>query len=249
VKGPLFKWFGSKWLSSKTLPQPIHDCIIEPFAGGAGYSLRHASNRVVIWDDDPNLQVLWPWLIQANSNDIRDIPIDIPEGTDIRTLDLSIGQAMLLKHWQRTNNVGDCWTTSPWGHKPGQWTANTRARLADEVDEVSHWRFEKPSWNVINATYFIDPPYLYNYRYRFKKKDFSFEKLASDVKNIPVSSQVIVCEAVCPKTGQTPDYLPFVYFGDRVTSRRKASQSHHSREMIYVRKPKETSCATTSPSI
>ena len=32
-----------------------------------------------------------------------------------------------------------------------------------------------------------------------------------------------------------PDYLPFKFFGERITSRRKAHQNHHSKELIYVR--------------
>jgi hypothetical protein len=233
--GPLFKWFGSKWLSSKLLPAPKHDAIVEPFAGGAGYSLRHASHSVTIWDDDPNLRVLWPWLMQAKPADIRDIPINCEIGMDIRSLGLSNGQSMLLKHWQRTNNVGDCWTVSPWGHLPGQWTANTRARVADEIGAVSHWKFERPVWDLPSTTYFLDPPYLHNYRYRFGKNEFDHGWLANTVRGIPASSQVIACEAVCPKTGAVPSYLPFEHFGSRITSRRKANNNHHSKELIYVR--------------
>jgi site-specific DNA-adenine methylase len=234
VSGPMFKWFGSKWMSSRLLPPPKHPTIIEPYAGGAGYSLRHSSKQVILWDDDPNLQVLWQWLIQAKESDIREIPINIPEGTDIRTLGLSVGQAMLMKHWQRTNSCGDTWTTSPWGSLPGQWTANTRARVASEVGSISHWKFQKPDWNT-PATFFLDPPYLYNYRYRTGFPDFNHSKLALTVRTMPATSQVIVCEAVCPKTERVPDYLPFEYWADRITSRRKAENNHHSKELIYTK--------------
>src|SRR6266404_1750394 len=108
---PLFKWFGSKWQSGKHYPQPTHETIVEPFAGGAGYSLNYCDKKVIVWEDDPNLFRLWNWLIgAATSEEIRAIPVGISEGTDIRTLRLSAGQCLLLKHWQRTNNVGDCWT-------------------------------------------------------------------------------------------------------------------------------------------
>jgi hypothetical protein len=233
ITGPLFKWFGSKWLSSKTLPKPNHTSIVEPYAGGAGYSLRHSERKVIIWDEDPNLQVLWPWLIQASRADILGIPIEIEEGTDIRTLGLTVGQQMLLKHWQRTNNCGDCWTISPWGN--GQWTANTRARIAFEVGAIQHWRFESPNWNCERTTYFLDPPYLYNYRYRTGMPEFDFSKMVENVHSVSRSSQIIVCEAICPKTNRIPDYLPFTFFGNRITSRRKQNEHHHSKELIYVR--------------
>ncbi|HWA29158.1 MAG TPA: hypothetical protein VG734_26140 [Lacunisphaera sp.] len=233
MTGPLFKWFGSKWLSAKRLPPPEHELVIEPFAGSAGYSLRHASRRVQIWEDNFNLLILWAWLIgPARTAEILEIPLGTPVGTDIRTLGLSQGQSLLLKHWQRTNNYGDCWTVSPWGNLPGQWTANTRARVADEVHEVKHWKLAAPDFSEV-ATYFFDAPYQLNYRYGARA--FDYQALAVRVRALPAGSQVIVCEARCQKTGAAPDWLPFVDWESRITSRRKATENHHSREMIYLR--------------
>lgn len=237
--GPLFKWFGSKWQSAKRYPPPKHQTIVEPFAGGAGYSLNHCDKSVVIWEDDPNISRLWKWLISdaATEQAIRAIPVGLPVGKDIRYVpDLSNGQALLLKHWQRTNNVGDCWTISPWGHLPGQWTANTRARVAEQVSAVKHWVFDEPIGYVDDpVTWFIDPPYFFNYRYRADLPKFDHQLLNSLEQTITRESQVIVCEAKCKKTGAIPDYLPFVESHSSVTSRRKATQSHHSSEVIYVR--------------
>lgn len=235
--GPLFKWFGSKWQSAKHYPHPEHDDVCEPFAGGAGYSLNYVEKKVCIWDEDHHLMQLWPWLIgSATSQDILDIPVDVPEGTDIRTLGLSVGQSLLMKHWQRTNNVGECWTISPWGSMPGQWTTNTRARVADQFHRIRHWRFESPKADV-TATWFIDPPYIWNYRYHRKLAPFDHLSLAKLVHAIPGKSLVIVCEAKDKKTGECPSYLPFVDHISSVTSRRKSTQSHHSSEVIYVRRP------------
>ena len=232
VTGPLFKWFGSKWLASKHYPAPEHDTIFEPFAGSAGYSLRYHEKKVVLWDGNEQVDKLWRWLVdEASSTDVLDIPIGLPEGTDIRTFGLSYGQALLLKHWQRTNNVGDCWTISPWGNKPGQWTANTRARVAEELYAVKHWDISqvRPEYP---GTYFIDPPYLYNYQYRFKSV-FDHAELVKKIAMIPTGSQIIVCEAACQKTGAVPEYLPFKPFGSRITSRRKSTENHHSKEYLF----------------
>lgn len=237
--GPLFKWFGSKWQSAKHYPKPPHDIICEPFAGGAGYSLNYADRNVHIWEDDPNLIHLWTWLIcSATDREILAIPTGLPEGTDIRKLGLTLGQKLLLKHWQRTNNVGDCWTTSAWGNLPGQWTANTRARVADQVQYVKHWRITPPIELVDTpCTWFIDPPYLFNYRYRKGLPDFEHSALVLLTQTISRKSLVIVCEARDTKTGEVPGYLPFVDHIRSVTSRRKADQSHHSHEVIYVQRP------------
>jgi hypothetical protein len=231
LTGPLFKWFGSKWNASLRYPAPLHEHIFDFYAGGAGYPCRHSDREVTLYDRNPNLELLWRWLIgPAEPSDVLGIPTDLPAGTDIRTLDLSLGQQMLLKHWQRTNNVGPSWTTSPWGTLPGQWTANTRARVAREIEFVKHWKFESPSYHKV-GTYFIDPPYQYNYSYGFPIADYA--PLGRTVRSLPRGSQVICCEAVCQKTGRVPDYLPFREFGLQVTSRRKANENHHSHELIY----------------
>lgn len=231
---PLFKHFGSKWASSKHYPAPLPGLpLFEPFAGGAGYSLRHHQHDVTIWENNQRLQELWCWIIySATSQDVLDIPLDVPEGTDIRTLGLSWGQCLLLKHWQRTNNVGECWTISPWGNKPGQFTANTRARVAEEIHGVKHWKFAQIDWSQ-QGTYHCDSPYLYNYRYG--QKDFDFNKYVENVGKVPTGSLIMCCEAVCPKTGAIPDYLPFTFSHRQVTSRRKTTENHHSKELVYVK--------------
>lgn len=231
---PLFKHFGSKWASSKHYPAPLPDSrIFEPFAGSAGYSLRYHWHQVTIWETDPHLQELWCWLIyKATSTDVLDIPLNVPEGTDIRSLGLSWGQQLLLKHWQRTNNVGNCWTISKWGSSSGQWTKNTQIRVADEVNAIKHWKFEQPSW-IEPGTYHCDSPYFYNYQY--KQKRFNYEQYVANINKIPPGSLIMACEAVCPKTGAVPDYLPFTFSHSQVTSRRKKEENHHSKELIYVR--------------
>ena len=241
--GPLFKWFGSKWNTSKYYPEPEFDEILEPFAGSAGYSLNHSNKQVTLYDSNKNIWALWEWLINFASYNpvaIREIPINIPEGTDIRELGLTTGQELLLKHWQRTNNVGNCWTISPWGNKPGQWTANTKARVAEEVECIRHWKIAIAPIEYIHdyVTYFIDPPYQFNYQYGCK--NFNWIRLGKLVRTIPKTSQVICCEARCPDTNRIPDWAPFQDFRKVVTSRRKVNQNHHSKEMIYLVSAKES---------
>lgn len=237
VTGPLFKWFGSKWLSSRVLPAPKHEVLVEPYAGGAAYALRHSELGVVLCEREKNLVALWPWLIrEATDQDVREIPLGVPVGTDIRTLGLSQGQALLLKSWQRTNNVGDCWTISPWGNRPGQWTANTRARVAEEIGAVKHWQFcdDIDGTSLIEtfdlaATWFVDPPYQHNYRYGQPPLDYG--RLAAAI--VARKDHLIVCEAACKKTGLRPDWLPFKEFGTRVTSRRGKHSRGKSLELFW----------------
>lgn len=198
--------------------------------------MRHNALAVLICEMDPHLYSLWHWLINvATESLIREIPLGVPVGTDIKGLGLSLGQQLLLKTWQRTNNVGKCWTISPWGNMPGQWTANTRARVASEFHAVKHWRLYGNGMAVlrafgISATWFLDPPYQYNYNYGQPPLDYGELGALVQAK----SGQKIVCEALCQKTGATPNWLPFFSFGERITSRRKVGNNHHSKELLWI---------------
>lgn len=46
-------------------------------------------------------------------------------------------------------------------------------------------------------------------------------------------AQVIVREAT-GKNGEVPNWLPFTHNHTSVTSRRKETQSHHSKEYIWI---------------
>lgn len=236
ITGPLFKCFGSKWLSSKHLPPPEYPTVIEPFAGGAGYSLRHYEKNIRLYERDTHVRELWEFLIvEATESIIRDIPINVPEGTDIRTLDLRPGAALLLKHWQRTNNVGNCWTISSWGHLPGMWTANCRARVAEEHQAIKHWLVNGSDWTEAfqdhhgyEATWLVDPPYEFNYKYR--QPPIEYTDLAE--KCISAKGQVVVCEATDPENGNVPDWLPFQPWAKRINSRRGPGKRSYSMELL-----------------
>ncbi len=231
--GPFFKWFGSKWQSAKHYPKPLNTGIIfEPFAGSAGYACNYFWRDVVIYDIDICINKLWKWLIEdASEKDILSIPVDLELNTDIRDFKLSFGQKLLLKNWQRTNNVGDCWTISPWCNKPGQWTESTRYRISQQIGEIKHWKF-KPIDYLTSGTYFIDPPYEFNYDYNCRY--FNYHDLVTLIRRIPLNSRIIACEAVCPETGEIPTYLSFKENHVSVTSRRKKNDNHHSRELIWT---------------
>ena len=232
----MFKWFGSKWQASAYHDAPMFDTVLEPFAGGAGYALRHSHLQVVLAEKNSMVRALWTWLIGVHEDEVLSIPVGMDEGADIREMGLSEGQALLVKHWQRTNNVGDCWTISPWGNKPGQWTETSRQRVADQVKHIRHWKVvedgEELMGSGVRGTWFVDPIYQFNYDYRMKERH-DYSKLAGLVKGL--KGQVIVCEARCPKTDKAPDYLPFVDFRKTVTSRRSAGDHTHSSELIYRR--------------
>jgi site-specific DNA-adenine methylase len=47
---PFFTYTGGKYRLAPRYPEPRHNLIIEPFAGSAGYSLRHPEREVLLID-------------------------------------------------------------------------------------------------------------------------------------------------------------------------------------------------------
>ena len=225
-RGPMFKYFGSKYRSSVKYPAPKYSTIIEPFAGGAGYSLRDRERYVIVLDLDAELIALWQWLIKADPLEIAAMPVTgLTQGTDIRTLGLSPGAAELMRRWQRTGSCS-AWTVSnittgesPWcqthgvgqyGGNTGMWHKNTRDYLVHAVTTIRHWQAFCASWEQIDlakapeATWFIDPPYQHvaYSSYKHGLKGIDYPKLADWCKALP--GQVIVAEQ------EGADWLPFV---------------------------------------
>ena len=253
-RGPLFKYFGSKYRSSKFYPPPKYSHIIEPFAGGAGYALRYREHAVTLFDLDAELVDLWRFLISADPAEIAAMPVaGLVTGTDIRTLGLSDGAAQLMRRWQRTGHCSS-WTVSnittgesAWcqahgkgqaGGNTGMWHRNTRDYLVQAVQEIRHWQVFCASWEQIDparapeATWFIDPPYqgvLYS-SYKHDLKGINYPALAEWCKALP--GQVIVAEQ------QGANWLPF-RFSHEVSGMRgkmRGVAGAKSQEVIWCNK-------------
>ena len=172
---PFFKHFGSKWLLSRKLPPPAFDTIIEPFAGGAGYSLRYGHGRtVVLVDADPAVVALWSYLIRTPAQEIRHLPVrPVLEGADIREMGLDPTALLLIQRWLTPQGSTSNWRITPnlraWAEtKPGStWSVRTRDRIATQVEYIRHWQVclgdyrDAPN---IEATWDIDAPYQNNGR-------------------------------------------------------------------------------------
>jgi len=75
---PLFSYYGSKVRKSMYYPPPVHDTIIEPFAGAATYAMRYADRKVILYELDKTIYGILNYLIQASPNDILSLPIIPP---------------------------------------------------------------------------------------------------------------------------------------------------------------------------
>jgi hypothetical protein len=121
---------------------------------------------------------------------------------------------------------------SPWMFQyqgSSWWGPRLRARLAEQVEAIRHWRVIEGDYKqapALEATYFVDPPYQVagkTYVHSFQ----AFGELAEVCRNLP--GQVIVCEA------EGADWLPFRPFHKAgALSSPKDKTDKHSMEVIWT---------------
>lgn len=230
---PFFTFFGGKYRAAKHYPAPVHETIVEPFSGAAGYSLRYFDRDVHINDADPVIAGTWEYLTKVSSEEVLRLPLW--DGSWETTEDLALPQeARWLIGWWL--NKG---TTAP-GKRPSAWVRNTppdevgenywgpgvRARIARQVDSIRHWTVTHGSYEDLpdrEATWFIDPPYEIAGSYVHRTIDFP--ALGEWCRTR--SGQVMVCENV----GAT--WLPFTPFRDiKGTAGRK--RTGVSKEALWM---------------
>ena len=79
----MWGYYGSKSKVANKYPKPIHDKIIEPFAGTAQYSLLYWEKEVHLIEKYEVIVNLWKWLQNCTPNDILGIRrLKFGESTD-----------------------------------------------------------------------------------------------------------------------------------------------------------------------
>ena len=225
---PFFCLFGGKWRAAPHYSLPKYEKIIEPFAGGAGYSLRHAQKQIVLYDEDPIIAGVWDYLIHATRKEIQQLPIEVESTTD---LTLPQEAKWLIGFWLNKASVSPGKTPSAWmraGIRPNShWGEVIRQRIADQVNSIRHWKIHNIRHeNALNerATWFIDPPYNCKAGRHYRYHDIDYSALACWCqKRI---GQVIVCEI------HGASWLPFKSFRTIKTTEGKYGKSS-SREVVW----------------
>jgi 16S rRNA G966 N2-methylase RsmD len=189
----MFYYFGSKARIAQDYDAPLHQTIIEPFAGSAGYACLYPDRSVILVEKDPRIVHLWESLRRKTRAEILSIPV--PE-VGVRSNDL----LTMLRAASEHSLTGAYITVtermvSRWPH--------LLARIADMVPRIQHWQIISGDYTSapdVEATWFIDPPYEGLKRgYACRGLDYSeLGRWAQTRKG-----QVIVCE----QAGAT--WLPF----------------------------------------
>lgn len=209
---PFWRYYGGKWRAAPRYPAPVHDTIVEPFAGAAGYSLRHPTRRVILVERYAVIAEVWRYLIAVKSSEILriptvdrvgDLPSWVPQGARwLVGFVMGAGQAT-----PRLTMSAGLRKFRDQGQGTYGWSEAHRARVAAQVEHIRHWTIIEGDYTASpdeSATWFIDPPYqgLSGSHYRHGSAGIDFAALGRWTRER--QGQVIACEAI------GADWLPFV---------------------------------------
>lgn len=216
---PFFSYYGGKWRDAPSYPAPLYDTIVEPFAGSAGYAVRHHARKVVLCDTDEHIVGVWDYLIHVSESEILSLPDVGPEGT--ASLDVAQEARWLIGFWLNKGASAPRVRSSAWmrsGIRPGSfWGNSVRQRISRQLSTIRHWQVKLCAFDKVAvggpATWFVDPPYVgagSHYRHGSSRIDYS--ALGAWCASRP--GQVIVCE----NDGAT--WLPFRHHASVKTTHR-----------------------------
>ena len=235
---PFFYFFGSKYRLAPTYPEPALGTIVEPFAGSAGYSVRHHTRNVVLADADPVIAGLWEFLIRASRREILRIPAHVYHVSEVRgPQEVRWLVGFWLNHPSAYPREVISARSIKHTSKFGTWGPAARQRVADQVGEIRHWKVRRGSYETLPAllaTWFVDPPYVHegrHYRYGSDKIDYS----ALGRWCLSRRGQVMVCENL------GADWLPFRGHRLAMASVRKSGLARYSHEVIWTRDAEDSS--------
>ena len=205
----MMPYYGGKRRLAPKYPKPEYPLIIEPFAGGAGYSHLYSDRWIYLYDLDANTAAAWEWLINATAEDIEALPQLFTKG-DRMPDSVTGGARVVLGAWLRPGSAGSVPVTR--GSLERSWSPAIVERLKRQLPAIRHWKMWRSSYERIpnnRATWFVDPPYQdKGSYYRHSSKDIDFDHLAQWC--LSRKGQVIVCE------NEGANWLPFVPFCDLV---------------------------------
>lgn len=199
-------YYGAKANAAHRYPAPNYPMIVEPFAGGAGYSLAHRDSRVLLFDLSQDVIGAWRYLIETPGSEIlrlpvlavgQSIPAELPVGAR-----LLIGfNTMISSSHAQSRLVKKAATRPRWF-----WGASRRRSLAALADEIKHWQAHVGSYCDLpqyECTWFIDPPYQGNAgrHYKHGSQAIDYAHLGEWCRDR--RGQAIVCE------GGSASWLPF----------------------------------------
>jgi hypothetical protein len=220
---PFFLYFGGKWRSATRYPAPQHRRLVEPFAGGAGYSLRHPHLDVLLVEKNACIAAVWAYLIGVGETEMRSLPV-LQRGQHVDEITWPCPEARdLVGLWinpggSSPRRTAGNWTAEGRAYPFNTWGAPVIDRLARQLGAIRHWQIIEGDYSLATddrASWFIDPPYqLMGKNYPCGADEIDFAQLSEWCRSR--RGQVMVCEA----TGANwLDFKPFGAFKSGVVNR------------------------------
>lgn len=177
---PFFPFYGSKWNTARYYPPPQGPCVVEPFAGSAGYSTFYGVERAVLLDADPIITGVWRYLVKVKRSEILSLPL--MENPELSVDDFKLPEEArhLIGFWLNRGSATPKKRRTAFSARTerGQlvWGERARARIANQVERIRGWQVQEASYESApqGDTTFVDPPYECKgkfYRVRFKEFD------------------------------------------------------------------------------
>jgi hypothetical protein len=169
--------------------------VIEPFAGGMGYSLQRQPPSAIGIERDERLVTLWHRLCGMTEAEIRDFPTPV-EG------ERSTDRWVISAAASNTNNVSESRRVNRFLIE--RFEAQRQMAIKVHAYARTHVLYSLGDYRQapdIEATWFIDPPYQHGSGYRHGSADIDYDELAEWC--MTRQGQRIICE------GPFADWLPF----------------------------------------
>jgi hypothetical protein len=229
---PFFCFYGGKYRAAPHYPAPQFNTIVEPFAGAAGYSLRHHTLNVILIEKDPVIANLWRYLITETEAEILKLPLLGPMD-NLQDFPISDNAKSLIGFWLNKGSTSPAHRPSAWmrgGLRPHSfWGETIRLRIAQQLKYIRHWKIILGDYSVADntpATWFVDPPYqLAGRLYKYSSRFIDYAKLGRWCQSR--KGQLIVCE----NEGAT--WLPFLPFRS-IKSTEGSRGGKRSEESIFL---------------
>lgn len=195
----MFSYFGGKAKLAHLYPRPLHDTIIEPFAGSARYALLYPDREVILIDRYKVIVDIWNWLInKACTETLLSLP-RFRSYERIEHEDPVIRNFLAFQYCQGTEGPR---IRAGAYRKPSE--SNFR-EMGKMLERIRHWKVIHGNYTDapdIEATWYIDPPYQHaGTRYFYGSQTIDYKGLGQWCRSR--RGQVIVCENM----GAT--WLPF----------------------------------------
>jgi hypothetical protein len=162
---PFFSYYGGKWKLARQYGRPRCEHVIEPFAGGAGYSVNWEPKKITLIERNPVVYGVWKYLQRVSPREVMNLPSNI---SHIDELPPRVCQEAkwLIGFWFDVGPSEPAESRSNWARTPRlsafYWSETIKRRIASQVDHIRHWDIIEGSWEQapdIKAHWHIDPPY------------------------------------------------------------------------------------------